>query len=83
MALSNSQYDEIIRKYDARQLRNQHLLEERTKDAYDKIPQLGKSMTPSLPALWMLPVVCSTAIRQPRTVLSRELRTTVQKSLHF
>lgn len=40
MALSNSQYDEIIRKYDARQLRNQHLLEERTKDAYDKIPQL-------------------------------------------
>lgn len=40
MALSNSQYDEIIREYDARQLRNQHLLEERTKDAYDKIPQL-------------------------------------------
>lgn len=40
MALSNSQYDEIIRGYDARQLRSQHLLDARTKDAYRKIPRL-------------------------------------------
>lgn len=40
MPLSNSQYDEIIRDYDARQLENQHLREARTKDAYEKIPQL-------------------------------------------
>lgn len=40
MPLSNSQYDEILREYDARQLHNQHVLEERTKDAYEKLPQL-------------------------------------------
>lgn len=40
MSLSNSQYDEIIREYDARQLRNQHIVEARTKDAYAKIPRL-------------------------------------------
>lgn len=40
MALSNSQYDEIIREYDARQLRNQHTLESRTRDAYAKVPRL-------------------------------------------
>lgn len=40
MPLSNSQYDEIIREYDARQLRNQHLLEARTKEAYEQLPRL-------------------------------------------
>lgn len=40
MPLSNSQYDEILREYDARQLRNQHLLEARTKTAYEQIPRL-------------------------------------------
>lgn len=40
MPLSNSQYDEIIREYDARQLRNQHLLEVRTKEAYEQLPRL-------------------------------------------
>lgn len=40
MPLSNSQYDEIFRKYDERQLRNQHVLESRTKQAYAEIPEL-------------------------------------------
>lgn len=40
MSLSNSQYDEIIREYDARQLKNQRILEERTSDIYAKIPRL-------------------------------------------
>lgn len=40
MSLNNSQYDEIIRSYDARQLRNQRLLETRIKDAYAKVPRL-------------------------------------------
>lgn len=40
MPLSNSQYDEIRRSYDARQLRNQRILEERTKEAYEKLPRL-------------------------------------------
>lgn len=40
MPLTNSQYDAIIREYDARQLKNQHLLENRIKDAYARIPRL-------------------------------------------
>ena len=40
MPLNNAQYDEIIREYDARQLRNQHVLEARIKDAYERIPKL-------------------------------------------
>ena len=40
MALTNSQYDEIQRGYDDRQLHNKDLLAARTKDVYQKIPQL-------------------------------------------
>ncbi|MBQ8278776.1 MAG: ATP-binding protein [Roseburia sp.] len=40
MALTNSQYDEIQRGYDARQLRNKDLLSARTKEVYAKVPQL-------------------------------------------
>lgn len=40
MALSNSQYDEIFRTYDERQLHNQHVIERRTKEAYAQIPGL-------------------------------------------
>ena len=40
MALSNSQYDEIMRDYDRRQLNNRHLLEERKKEVYDRIPRI-------------------------------------------
>lgn len=40
MPLNNSQYDEIIREYDARQLKNQHILEDRIKNVYAQIPRL-------------------------------------------
>lgn len=40
MPLNNSQYDEIIREYDARQLKNQRILEARIKDARANIPRL-------------------------------------------
>ncbi len=40
MALSNSQYDEIIRSYDARQLKNQHTREAKIRDAYQRLPRL-------------------------------------------
>lgn len=40
MALSNSQYDELIRGYDAVQIRNLHLLERRREEIYAKDPRL-------------------------------------------
>ncbi len=40
MALTNMQYDEILRGYDAKQLKNKDLLEARTKEAYAKAPEL-------------------------------------------
>ena len=40
MALTNSQYDEIQRGYDERQLHNKDLLASRTKEVYAKIPEL-------------------------------------------
>lgn len=42
MALSNAQYDEIIRQYNARQLRNQHLLEKRIAEVYSKSSRLSE-----------------------------------------
>ncbi len=40
MPLTNTQYDEILRGYDARQLKNQHEREHRTASAYARIPKL-------------------------------------------
>ena len=40
MALSNMQYDEILREYDERQLQNKTILETRTKELHQKIPKL-------------------------------------------
>ena len=40
MALTNMQYDEILRSYDAKQLRNKDLLEARTREAYKRCPEL-------------------------------------------
>lgn len=37
MALTNSQYDVIMRKYENRQTRNRHLMEERTAEVYTKV----------------------------------------------
>ncbi len=40
MALSNAQYDEIMRGYQNRQLHNRHLSQERFEEAYAKVPEL-------------------------------------------
>ena len=40
MPLSNAQYDEIMREYDKRQLANRHLLEERKKAVYARLPRI-------------------------------------------
>lgn len=40
MPLNNSQYDAIIREYNARQIKNQHILENRIQEVYLKIPRL-------------------------------------------
>ena len=40
MALSNAQYDEIMRGYDDRQLQNRHITAARLKEAYEKEPRL-------------------------------------------
>ena len=38
MALSNSQYDAIMREYGKRQMENQHSQEARKKEVYEKVP---------------------------------------------
>ena len=40
MALSNAQYDEIMRGYQSRQIANHHLTQERQREIYAKVPQL-------------------------------------------
>ena len=40
MPLTNTQYDQITREYDARQLKNVRDAESRTKSAYEQIPRL-------------------------------------------
>ena len=40
MALTNAQYDEIMRGYQSRQLRNRHLTQERLEKAYARLPEL-------------------------------------------
>ena len=40
MALSNTQYDEIIRQYNAKQIRNRHIVESRVEEVYSKNPRL-------------------------------------------
>ena len=40
MALSNAQYDEIMRGYNQRQIRNKHITSKRINEAYTKCPQL-------------------------------------------
>ncbi len=42
MALSNIQYDEILREYDAKQLQNKSILDARIKEIYKKIPEIQR-----------------------------------------
>ena len=50
MPLTNSQYDEIIRAYDARQLKNEHDREERTVMPTSRSHVSVRSMMPLRPA---------------------------------
>ena len=50
MALSNAQYDEIMRGYQSRQLQNRHLTQERLDKVFAKIPQL-KSINDQIASL--------------------------------
>ena len=40
MALSNSQYDAIMRIYSSRQLEDRHQQERRCREVYEKVPQV-------------------------------------------
>ena len=40
MPLNNAQYDEILRGYDAKQLKTQHILETRINEVYEKAPEI-------------------------------------------
>lgn len=40
MPLSNTQYDQIIREYNAKQLKNQHMVHDRMKEVYGKDKRL-------------------------------------------
>ncbi len=42
MALSNTQYNILMRRYEARQLKNQHVVMERTRCVYRKLPRLAE-----------------------------------------
>ena len=42
MALSNSQYDAIMREYGRRQIENQHALEARKAEVYQRLPQVRR-----------------------------------------
>lgn len=40
MPLSNSQYDNLIREYNDKQIRNRHILDKRKKDIYERCPRI-------------------------------------------
>lgn len=42
MALSNTQYNTLIRRYEAKQLKNQHIVMDRTNSLYQEIPRLSE-----------------------------------------
>ncbi len=41
MSLTNQQYDSLMREYDHKQIRNHHIVAERTKELYSAIPELS------------------------------------------
>ena len=59
MPLSNSQYDEIMREYDQRQLQDRRILDDRRREVFQKIPQLKELES----------TVASRSVRQARLLL--------------
>lgn len=58
MPLSNAQYDEIMRGYDARQIKNKHIADVRTSQAYQRAPRLKEIDT----------AIAETSIRQAKKI---------------
>ena len=61
MALSNSQYDAIMREYGRQQIENHHKLEERRKEIYARLPVVRQLESRSV--LWRAPKSCWKGIK--------------------
>ncbi len=59
MPLSNAQYDEIMRGYEARQIKNKHITDVRTRQAYQQAPRLKEIDT----------AIAETSVRQAKKLL--------------
>ncbi len=68
MALSNSQYDSIMRIYNQKQLNNKHELDRRTKEVYERIPAIRE----------MNDEISSAAVRSAKQLLNGD-REAVEK----
>lgn len=75
MSLNNTQYNAIFRKYDARQLKNQHIVSERIQYVYNEIPRVRE----------IDDTIASISVEQAKKLLdndssaSEELKTQIQK----
>lgn len=75
MSLSNTQYNAIFRKYDARQLKNQHIVSERIQYIYKEIPRIHE----------IDDTIASISVEQAKKLLDdnasavEELKTEIQK----
>ena len=56
MALSNSQYDAIMREYGKQQMENQHSQEARKKEIYQKVPAVKELEAEIAPNLYLCKV---------------------------
>lgn len=84
MALKNSQYDEIMREYNRRQLRNKHIQDEHIAEAYQQIPRLteidreitglsmrkARSLLEGEPENWSLPEAIQALSEERQTLLA-------------
>ena len=65
MALSNSQYDAIIREYGRQQLQNKHEQDKRVEEIYRRIPAVKE----------LDDAISTTAVEAAKKVLGGEIRT--------
>ena len=63
MALSNAQYDKIMREYQKRQIHNEHLTKTRLEEVYRRLPEL-KSIQED---------IASTAVKAARQKLEKNI----------
>ena len=65
MALSNSQYDAIMRECGRQQIENHHKLEERRQEIYARLPVVRRQRRKSQSVLWRAPKSCWKGIKCP------------------